>query len=191
MFAIFQNELTQRRKSVKTLRVSFTCGLLLMMCPIVSMAQSVQADYDHSYNLAKLKTYGFYQQERKPADPLASSPLNDRRIHDALDSQLKAKGFADATTTQPDFMIAYFVSTRAGLDIQDNRFGFLQRAGSINVNQVTEGTIVVVFVDSATQQEVWRGFVSGTVNPKQLDKDVNKGITKLVQKFMKNQAGKN
>src|SRR5262249_36028425 len=175
---------------MKTLRVVYLCSFL-MMCSIAATAQSVQADYDHSFNLAKLKTYGFYQQQRKPGDPLAASPLNDRRIHDALDSQLTANGFANSTSQQPDFMIAYFVSTRAGFDIQDNRFGFLQRTGSLNVNQITEGTIVVVFIDSSTQQEIWRGFISGTINPKNLDKDVNKGIAKLVQKFVKNQAGKN
>jgi len=175
---------------MKTLRVAYMYSLLLIVSSLAGMAQSVQTDYDHSFNLAKLKTYGFYQQQRKPGDPLAASPINDRRIHDALDSQLKLNGFANSTTQKPDFMIAYFVSTRAGLDIQDNRFGFW-RTGNINVNQVTEGTIVVVFVDAATQQEIWRGFASGTVNAKNLDKDVNKSIEKLVRKFVKNQTGKN
>src|SRR5262245_25307544 len=175
---------------MKTLRVTFTCGLLLMMSSI-AWAQSVQTDYDHTFNLAKLKTYGFYHQERKPGDPLATSPINDRRIHDAIDSQLRSSGFTSGTGTKPDFMIAYFVTTRAGLDIQDNRFGFLQRTGSINVNQVTDGTLVVIFMDSSTQQEVWRGFISGTINPKSLDKDVNKSVAKLIQKFVKNQSGKN
>jgi hypothetical protein len=96
-----------------------------------------------------------------------------------------------ANSSQPDFVISYFVTTKKNLDIQDNRLGFFQRmGGSINVNQITEGTIVVVFVDSVSNQEVWRGYVSGTINPKDLDKDVNKGITKLVQKFKKNQEGK-
>jgi len=57
--------------------------------------------------------------------------------------------------------------------------------GSVNVNQITEGYIVVVFVDRATQQEVWRGYVTGTIDLKDLDQDVNKGIAKLVQKFVK------
>ena len=173
---------------MKRIRTLFSCTLLLMACAIAAQAQSVQTDYDRSYNLAGLKTYGFYQQERKPGDPLAASPLNDRRIHNALDSQLKANGFA--ASAQPDFLIGYFVTTRKGLNIQDNRFGILQRMGSINVNQVTEGQIVVVFVDSSTRQEVWRGIASGTINPKNLDKDVNKGVAKLIERFVKDQAGK-
>lgn len=173
-----------------TVRVLFGSALLLLMSSIAAMAQSIQTDYDHSFNLARLKTYAFYQQERKPGDPLAASPMNDRRIHNAIDSQLRANGFGSNENGQPDFLIAYFVTTRKGLDIRDNRFGLLQRMGSVNVNQVTEGSIVVVFIDTATKQEVWRGFVSGTIDPKDLDKDVNKGVARLVQKFVKDQAGK-
>lgn len=174
---------------MKTPRLLF-CSLLLLMNPFAALAQSVRTDYDRSFDLTKLKRYDFYQQARKSGDPLAASPLNDRRIHNALDAQLKARGFTSSASEQADFLIAYFVTTRKGLDIQDNRFGLLQRMGSINVNQVTEGTIVVIFVDSATRQEVWRGFVSGTIDPNHLEKDVNKGITKLIEKFIKDRAGK-
>lgn len=172
---------------MKNFRNVITCVLFLLLCAGGALAQSLQTDYDHNFNLAKFKTFGFIPQQRKPGDPLASSPINDRRIHDALDMQLRSNGFA--ASEQPDFLIAYFVSTKAGLDIQDNRFGFLQRMGSINVNQVTEGTLVVVIVDSSSRQEVWRGYASGTINPKDLNKDVNKATAKLIQKFKKNQMG--
>lgn len=176
---------------MKTLRAVFNCGLLLMMS-IAALAQSVQTDYDRSFNLAKLKTYGFDEQVRKPGDALAESPLNDRRIHTALDSQLQAQGFSPSG--QPDFLIAYYVTTRQGLDIQDNRYGIgpwgWDRWGNINVKQVTEGTLVVMFIDPATRQEVWRGMASGTIKQKSMDKEINKSITKLVERFVKDRAGK-
>ncbi len=174
---------------MKLIRNLFTGGVLLLLCSAAAMAQSVQTDYDRNFNLANLKTFSFYQQERGPRDPLAASPINDRRIHDALSAQLKANGFTESANA--DFQIDYFVSTKTGLDIQDNRYGWFQRRGSVNVEQVTEGTLVVVFVDSATKQEVWRGYATGTINPKNLNEDVNKAVTKLVQKFKKNQLGKN
>ncbi|HET9528862.1 MAG TPA: DUF4136 domain-containing protein [Blastocatellia bacterium] len=175
---------------MKTVRVLFGFGLLLTIGSIAGMAQSVQTDYDRSFNLAGLRTYDFYKQERRPGDPLSASPINDRRIHDALDSQLKAHGFTGSPSGKPDFLVLYFVSTYKGLEIQDNRFGLLQRRGSIDVSQVTEGTIVVVFVESTTRREVWRGYVSGPVNPKDLHKNVNRGVAKLVERFLKDQAGK-
>src|SRR4030095_3481333 len=172
-------------------RVCITCGILLMLHSMTAMAQSVQADYDRSFSLAGLKTYGFDEQPRMPGDPLAASPLNDRRIHAALDSELEANGFCPSG--QPDFLIAYYVTTKQGLNIQENRLGIgpWDRWGNINVKQVTEGTLMAMFIDPSTRQEVWVGMASGTINPKSLDKDVNKSITKLVQRFVKDQARKN
>jgi hypothetical protein len=98
-------------------------------------------------------------------------------------------GFTESA--QPDFLIGYIVTTKKSLDIQDNRYGWFQRRGTVDVEQVIEGTLIVVFLDARTQQEVWRGYATGTINPKNLNDDVNKAVTKLVQKFKKNQAGKN
>jgi len=174
---------------MKVFRNLFSCSLLLLCCGVAAMAQSVQTDYDRSFTLGKLRTYAFINEERGPRDPLAGSPINDRRIHDALNSQLQTNGYSESA--KPDFQIGYFVSTKTGLDIRDNRYGWLQRRGTIDVDQVTEGTLVVVFIDAATQQEVWRGYATGTINPKNLNEDVTRAVTKLVQKFKKNQAGKN
>jgi hypothetical protein len=182
--------LIERSKVMKRVRVLFTFGFLLMAGSVTALAQSVQTDYDRSFDLSRLKSYAFYQQERKPGEPLAASPLNDRRIRNALDSQLRAHGFSDSMGGRPDFLVAYFVTTQKGVNIEDNRFGPWLRRGTINVNQVTEGTLVVVFVDSTTKQEVWRGVASGEIDQKGLDKDVNKGVAKLVEKFLKDQAGK-
>ena len=74
----------------------------MTVAAISAMAQSVQTDYDHNFNLAGLKSYGFYEQTRKPTDPLAASPINDRRIHEAIDNQLRSYGFA--SKAQPDFL---------------------------------------------------------------------------------------
>ena len=165
------------------------CSVLLLMGFSAAMAQSIQSDYDHTFPLAKLHTFSFIQQQRSAKDPLAASPINDRRIHDALSSQLQANGYSESA--QADFLVGYIVTTKTGLDIQDNRYGWFQRRGNIDVEQVTEGTLIVVFLDARTQQEVWRGYATGTINPKNLNNDVNKAVTKLVQKFKKNQAGKN
>jgi hypothetical protein len=177
---------------MKKLRAVINCGILVMLYSMIAMAQSVQTDYDRLFNLARLKTYGFLELPRKPGDPLAESPLNDRRIHNALDSDLQANGFSPSG--QPDFLIAYYVTTKQGFDIQENRYGIgpwgWDRWSNINVKQVTEGTLVLMFIDPATRQEVWRGMASGTIKQKSMDKEVNKSAAKLVERFVKDRAGK-
>ena len=171
---------------MKRFRITLITTFVLASAGAV-MAQSVWTDFDHSFNLARLKVYDFSPETRSPGDPLAGSPLNDRRIHEAIDSQLKANGFVNSAAGQPDFLISYFVTTHQNFDIRDNRTGVFWRNGSVNVNAVTAGSIVVRFIDAATHQEVWRGFVSGDINAKHLNDDINKGIAKLVKQFVKDQ----
>ena len=175
---------------MKRLLMILFCSFGVLLSATAARAQSVQTDYDRSYNLTKLRTYSFIEQNRPPGDPLAASPLNERRIHTALESQLQAQGFRPSE--QPDFYIAYNVATYKGLRIEDNRISGppWDRWGNINVNQVTEGTLMVMFLDPSTRQEIWVGLVSGEINPKDLDRNVNKGITKMVQRFVKDQGGK-
>src|ERR1043165_2025150 len=102
------------------------CSVLLLMGFGAAMAQSIQTDYDHTFPLAKLRTFSFIQQQRGAKAPLAASPINDRRIHDALSLQLVTNGYSESA--QPDFLVGYIVSTKRGLEIQDNRYGrFLPR----------------------------------------------------------------
>lgn len=174
---------------MKRFRTLLGCCLLLVVCAGGALAQSVQTDFDRSFNLNSLRTYAFMNQDRGPRDPLAGNSINDRRIREALDTNLKMNNLSTSET--PDFWIKYFVTTKKALDIQDNRYGIFQRMGRVDVNQVTEGTLIVMFVDSKTQQEVWRGYATGVISPKDLDKNVAKAASKLVEKFKKNQAGKN
>ena len=52
---------------MKTLRTLFTCGLLMLVCAAGAFAQTIQTDYDRNFNLARLKTFAFYQQDRNRA----------------------------------------------------------------------------------------------------------------------------
>jgi len=172
---------------MKTIRNLITCTVFVLLCAGAALAQNVQTDYDLNFNLGNLRTYGFIEQTRQPGEALAASPINDRRIHDALDLNLRENGLS--ASNHPDFLIAYTVTTRKGLDIHDNRFGLWQRMGTVNVNQTTGGTLVVAFFDAKTNGEIWRGYAEGKLNPKNFEKDVNKAVAKLVQRFKKNQLG--
>src|SRR5262252_8139066 len=64
---------------MKRFRITLITTFVLASA-VAAMAQSVRTDFDHSFNLARLKTYDFSPETRSPGDPLAGSPLNDRRI---------------------------------------------------------------------------------------------------------------
>jgi hypothetical protein len=104
-----------------------------------------------------------------------------------LESKLTASGFRVENGVKPDFTVAYYVTTREKLDVQDYSIGpgrFFGRR-DIRVDQLTEGTLIVDFIDTSTQQLIWRGRASGTVELKKMDEKITKAVEKLVNQFLK------
>jgi uncharacterized protein DUF4136 len=161
-------------------------SLGLALSPASIPAQSIQTDYDRAYDFSKLQTYDFVAQARGANDPLAANPINDRRVQAALDSQLVAHGYARDAGGRPNFLVAYHAATRNRVGVQEWGYG-PGRWGSrrIDVNEYTQGTLVVDVVDAATKQLVWRGSATGTIEPKEADKKIKKAVSKLMDQFAK------
>jgi hypothetical protein len=164
---------------MKAIRVIGVLGILLGLLVVSAAAQTVQSDFDRTFRFSNLKTFGFAVQKR-------ADTLNDGRIRTGLETQLRANGFRMQTET-PDFMIAYYVTSKDRLNVQDYSFGPPRLWGSrdIRVNQYAEGTLMVDFIDVKTNQVVWRGRATGALELKDVDKKITKSTEKLVKQFIK------
>lgn len=146
-------------------------------------AQDVQSDWDRSYDFSKLHRYSFAVQNRRPDDPLAVNPLNERRVRSALDSQLTARGFVRDTTGQADFLVAYAAAMNRGVNIDD--YGPRWRNQRFQVNTVTEGTLVVDLRDARSKDLIWRGLATGEIRPEEAEKKIPRAVDKLIDKLVK------
>ena len=171
---------------MKAIRVIGVLGILLGLLVVSAAAQSVQSDFDRAFRFSSLKTFSFTVQNRAATDPLASDTLNDGRIRTGLETQLRANGFR-METESPDFVIAYYVSSKNRLNVQDYSYGPPRLWGSrdIRVNQYAEGTLMVDFIDVKTNQVVWRGRATGALELKGVEKKINQSTEKLVKQFVK------
>jgi hypothetical protein len=176
---------------MKTIRVMGVLGMLLGLLVVSAAAQSVQSDFDRTFRFSNLKTFSFAVQRRGANDPLAGDTLNDGRIRTGLESQLMANGF-HMETEKPDFVIAYYVTTKNKLSVQDYGYGPPRWFGGhdIRVNQYSEGTLMVDFIDARTNQVIWRGRASGTLEMKGVDKKISKSTEKLIKQFVKDTQNK-
>ena len=176
---------------MKAMRVVSVLGLVLGLLIGSAAAQSVQSDFDRTFQFSNLKTFSFAVQRRGATDPLATDSLNDGRIRTGLESQLIANGFR-IETEKADFVIAYYVTTKNKLSVQDYGYGPPRWFGSrdIRVNQYSEGTLMVDFIDTRTNQVIWRGRASGTLEMKGVDKKISKSTEKLVNQFVKDATKK-
>ena len=171
---------------MKAIRVMGVMGMLLGLLVVSAAAQTVQTDYDKTFRFSNLKSFSFAVQGREATDPLAADSLNDRRIRQGLESQLLINGY-ELGGGKSDFVIAYYVTTKNKLNVQDFSYGPPRWFGSrdIRVNQYSEGTLLVDFIDTKTNQVIWRGRASGTLELKGVDKKISKSIEKLVKQFVK------
>ncbi len=176
---------------MKATRVVSLLGLMLGLLVGSAAAQSVQSDFDRTFQFSNLKTFSFAVQRRGATDPLAADSLNDGRIRTGLESQLIANGF-HMQTEKADFVIAYYVKTKNKLSVQDYGYGPPRWFGGrdIRVNQDTEGTLMVDFIDARTNQVIWRGRAVGTLDLKGVDKKISKSTEKLVKQFVKDTTKK-
>lgn len=176
---------------VRAMRVVSILSIVLGLLVGSAAAQSVQSDFDRTFQFSNLKTFSFTVQKRGATDPLAADTLNDGRIKSGLESQLVANGFR-MDTEDSDFVIAYYVTTKNKLSVQDYGYGPPRFFGGrdIRVNQYAEGTLMVDFIDVRTNQVVWRGRASGTLEMKGVDKKISKSTEKLVKQFVKDTTKK-
>ena len=176
---------------MKAMRVVNILGLVLGLLVGSAAAQSLQSDFDRTFQFSNLKTFSFAVQRRGATDPLSADSLNDGRIRTGLESQLIANGFR-METDKADFVIAYYVKTKNKLSVQDYGYGPPRWFGGrgIRVNQDTEGTLMVDFIDARTIHVVWRGRAVGTLDMKGVDKKISKSTEKLIKQFVKDTTKK-
>lgn len=176
---------------MKTIRLMSVLAIMLGVMAVSAAAQSVQSDFDRSFRFSELKTFSFAVQKRPATDPLASDTLNDGRIRRGLEMQLADSGFR-METEKADFVIAYYVTTKNKLNVQDFGYGPPRWFGSrdIRVNQYSEGTLMVDFIDAKSNQVIWRGRASGTLEMKGVEKKISKSVEKLIKQYLKDTQAK-
>lgn len=158
--------------------------LALLLCVSTVMAAEVKSDYDHGFDLSKLQSFRFADHNRRnPKDALAADEMAAKRLRSAIEKNMVALGMQQQASAA-DFEISYFATLRNQAQITTSgrpRWGM----GSVWVDQHVEGTAIVEFRDARSGELIWRGFVTGTVDPDKSEEKINKGIKKLIERFAK------
>jgi len=149
-------------------------------------AQDVSYDYDTDADFSQFKTYAWVQGTN------LSDELNHKRIINAIDRQLNAKGLQKVETRgDPDLAVAYHASFSKNLQINASGWGGYRfsrvRSGRATVEEVPVGTLVVDLVNAKTRAIVWRGTATKQVDvnasPEKREKNINKAAEKLFKKY--------
>jgi hypothetical protein len=172
-------------------------ALILTLALAACTTYRVYTDYDPAAQFASYRTYSW----RTTPDQV--SPLLAQRIVDAVDVQLRAKGWTEVATGG-DIAIAANVATRQEYyltDFYDGPYwggwgwgwgGWGGRWGgayggfnSAYVHSFTVGTLAVDMFDARTRQAIWRGTADGAIkkNPTKATADIQTAVAKMFATF--------
>ena len=167
-------------------------AMLLMLLGTVSVsAQKVSVGADPAVDLTRYKTYGW-------SNVASANPIANQIAVSAVDSQLAAKGLTKVET-DPELTVVVFGSSMS--DIQVSNPSWAPSLNSIATGVavgsqswvVTKGTLVVDLLDTKTNNSVWRGTATDTLDrgptgdkakdAKTVEKPIRNAVKKMFRQF--------
>ena len=170
--------------------------LFILLCiGILTSCSSVKvvSDYDTKVDFSTYKTFAFY---KKGIDKASVSDLDKKRIMRAIENELIEKGFTKSEN--PDLLISIFTKSREQVNVTDNNLGYGFGWGynpwffgstNLNINQYTEGTLFIDFIDKNKNELIWQGIGSGAMKMSNIDKKeerINEFVNKIILAYPPN-----
>lgn len=164
---------------------------LAVVLALSSCAPSVvvRSDYDRQ---AKFSLYSFYTIQPDPVrngDPIMGSALNQKRIMQVLDAEMKARGYA-RQDNNTDLIVTFGTDSRDRQQIQSNStfspyWGWLGSPNNISSRTYEENRIIISMYDARTKDMVWQGWASGQLNARTKDRDlaIREAVHKVMQAY--------
>ena len=154
----------------------------------------MSSDYDPDYDFESLETYR-WAPDFDPASGRTgvSNDLLHNRIHNAIESQLKARGFRAQTAPTPDVWVAYHVGIERKIKVDTmyhQNAGWGRRSyggyGSAEtvVREYEEGTILIDLLRPGSGELIWRGSGSARLREKRTPEERTKTIDEAVGKIL-------
>jgi Domain of unknown function (DUF4136) len=169
-----------------------------LICFLISSCSTirVQSDYDHSYNF---RQYGSYRvasdSELNLRDALKRNPLVYKRVLDAINKDLQAKGFILKRTGQADFVVVAHAGVKEKMRLEQYNaagYGWYHPwwgpyGGYTNISYYKEGTLVLDIVDFKNKELAWRGTGTDVIrnysSGNDMQKDIDDAVTKILANF--------
>jgi hypothetical protein len=152
-------------------------------------AIQVNSDHDRQANFSQYSSYqvALDQNAKDSNDPVLNSSLNQKRIRQAIDTEMKARGYL-AGNENADLKITFSTDVQEKQEVQanNNYYGYWwwRSGNNTQIRNYEQARLVLNFIDAKTSQLVWQGWATGEVgNIKKKDRD--QIIAEVVNEIMK------
>lgn len=167
--------------------------LPLLFLFVIASCSSVRVatDFDKNVDFTKYKSFAFF---KSGIDKVEISDLDKRRILNAIDAELTAKGFTKSDN--PDLLVNIFTKSREQVDVNQFNAGWGYGWGwgwspwmwggrSTTVSTSTEGTLYIDLIDARKKELIWQGEGVGvlTQNMNKKDERIQEFVKKILAKY--------
>jgi hypothetical protein len=155
----------------------------------------ITTDYDRSMDFATLKTYDWMSTSASAVTAnqqaaMFQTSIVNKNIKNAVNEQLKTKGLSQ-DTANPDFYIVSHLGTQEKVNVTNYGYGYgrwgAYGGGGVDVQQYTQGTLILDFISAKTKELVWRGVASGALaqnpSPEQAQQKINDVVQAMLTEY--------
>jgi hypothetical protein len=160
----------------------------------------VRTDWQPGTDFSHLGTYAWRDREHAPRDPRIDNDLFESRVREAVDDELRAKGFR-LVDGPADFEVAWdaWVQPRSDVTAFPSwGFGFggfrggpgfwgVGLGSDVYVDQYDEGMLIIDILDPETGRLLWRGTAESRLRedrtPEQRTKRVRDAVHAILERF--------
>ena len=155
----------------------------------------VQTQHDTDIDYGAYRSYAWVAGDAAWANPVfIKYPELPGMISAAVGAQLAAKGFEKTSADAADFLVAMSASVQDVTVVSSHRYqgwshGYNRSAVSYGntatrLDKMSEGTLILEVIDTASEGVVWQGHAAGVVTGRdRLEKAVNAAVTRMLNTF--------
>lgn len=159
------------RYTVRRARTVVVALALALAASACSLMPRVDTDYNPDYELRAARSIAIVDPRTVSNSPaIASDDLLHNRIRRSLAAALEARGYRIVAPEQAELLASFLVTTENRTRIRDYNVGWsytrcwrcgpFVTAADIDVEEYTEGTLFIDFIDPASRQLQWRGSIT-------------------------------
>jgi hypothetical protein len=143
---------------------------------LLAAAAETSVQYDSQVDFSRYKTWSWHQGSTP-----AANPANDKRIREAIEKGLAARGLSRVDGGAP-LLVVYHASKTTQIDLAPVKNAPQTNTG---IRYAEKGSLVVDMLDSASGDVVWRGHATAVLDygPSEIAAQIKAAVDKLLESF--------
>jgi len=190
-------------RHLQILRIALALGTCLLFASGCAHLR-VETDYDRDLDFSQFRSFTWLEPpvtiepSESPidelVDPFEKNSLLDKRVRQAVERELLARGYRRAPDGRSEFELQYHVILKDRTKIRSYSsgyygyrgypYGYGGSLGGVSSYDYKEGTLIIDIIDARTRRLAWRGWAVGaTRKGYYTDEKVSEAVKAVLKHF--------